>query len=82
MIVLVVDLRYMFGGSVFVRLAYTPFDQFASSVGNHCGDLKIFGTQDGDCQSTLIIYGSLNLSDMCSCRACSTDAQYNTISPV
>ena len=53
-----------------------------SSVGTTVVISSIFGTQDGDCQSTIIIYRSLYSSDMCSCRACSTNAQHSTTSPV
>ena len=79
MIVSVVDLQYVLGRSVFVRLTYATFDQFG---GNHVIISSIFGTQDGDYQSTIIIYRPLHSSDICSFRACSTNAQYSTTSPV
>ena len=75
----VVDPRYVFGRSVFVRWTYALL---ISSVGEPLRCPQVFGTRDGDYQSTIIIYRYLYPSDMCSCRACSTNTQYSATSRV
>ena len=42
----------------------------------------VFGTQDGDRDTPTTIYRFLYSSDLCSCRACSTNPWYNTTTPV
>ena len=60
-----------------VSLTCAPLISSVEEPLSHLVLSSIFGTQDGDYQqSTIIIYRSSYSSDMCSCRACSTNAQY------
>ena len=57
----------------------SPLVQFA---GNHCDVLALSVVPRGVFSNAIILYRALYSSDMCSCRACSSNAQYSSTSPV
>ena len=74
------DLRYVFEISLFVRVT---LPLLVSSLETNSGDLVFVSwTQYVGYNNTRTIYRFLYSSGMCSCRACSTNAQYSTTSLV
>ena len=69
MIVSVVSIYDTYLVGLFVRLTFPPL---FSSLGTIVVS-RTFGTQDGNYRDTSIVYWFLYSSDMCSCRACSTN---------